>query len=96
MIGIDFRLKKTCFVVALVMTEILNRHSNRRRTRGSKMSDVRKCPKCGGEMQKGSLFGFYGQLTKWTNKESGLVWRGGNDVSAFLCKNCGYIELYMK
>ena len=36
-------------------TEILNLHSNRKQTRGSKMSEVKKCPKCGGEMEVGYL-----------------------------------------
>ncbi len=64
-------------------TEILNLHSNRRQTRGSEMSDVKKCPKCGGEMEKGTLFGdskvFSGMVSvKFTNKFSTsilLVWK---------------------
>lgn len=62
------------------------------------MSEVKKCPKCGGEMQKGSLFGYGGKLIKWTSKESQPLLTMGEtkDISAFLCKNCGYVEIYMK
>jgi len=33
-------------------TEILNLHGNRRQIRGSRMSEVKKCPECGGSDAK--------------------------------------------
>ena len=81
----------------LEKTEIFNLHSNRRRTRGSKMSEAKKCPKCGGKMQKGNLFSTpAGRFIRFTDRESESVWTIGNvsKVDAFACKSCGYIEIY--
>ena len=54
------------------------------------MSEVKKCPKCGGEMKKGKgLAGGYGIIR--------FVKIGdlrGDMAFAFYCKNCGFIELY--
>jgi predicted nucleic-acid-binding Zn-ribbon protein len=56
------------------------------------MNEVKKCPKCGGEMAPGIL-----------SVESGLGWkinwrlkvrRLGENVVAHRCRQCGYTELY--
>lgn len=62
------------------------------------MSEVKKCPKCGGEMKKGYVRGTGGQMypVHFTDKVS--LWGGGNreDTCALACRNCGYIELYIE
>jgi predicted nucleic-acid-binding Zn-ribbon protein len=65
------------------------------------MSEVKKCPKCGGEMEKGTLFGdskvMVGPLpVKFTNKFSSSILLIGKKhrVDAFACKVCGYTEIY--
>jgi predicted nucleic-acid-binding Zn-ribbon protein len=53
------------------------------------MSEVKKCPKCGGEMEKGRDLRGYGSLTL---RKSG-DWFGDMIIPLY-CKNCGFIELY--
>ena len=54
------------------------------------MGEVKKCPKCGGEMEQGNrIAGFGGGIT--FAKRNDLV---GDKIIPFYCKNCGYIELY--
>jgi YgiT-type zinc finger domain-containing protein len=50
------------------------------------MSEVKKCPKCGGEMVSG-------QVTRDVRirKQGDLV---GDNVYALFCRDCGFIELY--
>jgi len=54
------------------------------------MSDVKKCPKCGGEMEIGHLSSAY----YWRHGKSMWTTEIGERVFAYKCKNCGYIELY--
>jgi uncharacterized Zn finger protein len=56
------------------------------------MSEVKKCPKCGGEMEVGYLF----NAPYWTRGRS--RWSIGWDGRVFLykCKNCGYVEFYFE
>ena len=55
------------------------------------MSEVKKCPKCGGEMEKGTRITGYLTIairfTKWGDLK-------GDMIIPFYCKKCGYIELY--
>jgi len=53
------------------------------------MSDVKKCPKCSGEMVRGSRLVSYTEVT--LAKEGNYV---GDTITPFVCKNCRYIELY--
>ena len=66
--------------------------------RSSKMSEV-KCPKCGGEMQKGNLVApMGGRFVKFTDQVSESLWGMPKmeKVDVFACKSCGYIEIYRK
>jgi hypothetical protein len=62
------------------------------------MKDVRKCPKCGGEMKNGYVRGSHAQMypVHFTDKVSS--WGGGKieDTCALASKNCGYIELHIE
>jgi predicted nucleic-acid-binding Zn-ribbon protein len=52
-------------------------------------NEVKKCPKCSGEME----IGFLSNAPRWTRGTS--IWQiGGPRVFAFKCRNCGYVELY--
>jgi len=53
-------------------------------------SEVKKCPKCGGEMEAGYLR----DAPYWRRGKSLLQLGFGPRVFAYRCKNCGYIELY--
>jgi predicted nucleic-acid-binding Zn-ribbon protein len=61
------------------------------------MSEVKKCLKCGGEMQKGNLVvPIDGRFIKFTDRVSEPSWAMPKmeKVDAFACKSCGYIEIY--
>jgi len=54
------------------------------------MSEVKKCPKCGGEMV---------QISRLSNGHAAIQLSNGwlssqGKVIPFCCQNCGYIELY--
>jgi predicted nucleic-acid-binding Zn-ribbon protein len=54
------------------------------------MNEVKKCPKCNGEMETGYL-----RDAPWWRKGTRLPALGfGPRVFAYKCKNCAYIELY--
>lgn len=53
------------------------------------MSKAPKCPKCGETMEKGTRFVSFTEIT--LAKEGQYV---GARIIPFVCKNCGYIELY--
>ena len=56
------------------------------------MSEVKKCPKCGGEMEKGyKLVGESGLLSVRFAKKGDAL---GDQIIPFYCKNCGFIEIY--
>jgi len=48
------------------------------------LSEVKKCPKCGGEMEKGELL---------PRSTLGGFWKPKR-ILPYVCKRCGYIELY--
>jgi predicted nucleic-acid-binding Zn-ribbon protein len=52
------------------------------------MSEGKKCPKCGGEMKRGSLVS-YGKVR--VLKEGDLQ---GDGIQTYYCRNCGFVELY--
>ena len=56
------------------------------------MSEVKKCPKCGGEMEWGTDLRGYGRYI--TLRKSG-DWIGDKIIPLY-CTNCGFIELYLK
>ena len=55
-------------------------------------SEIKKCPKCGGEMTQGilSVEGGLGWEINWRLRKRKL----GEKVVAFRCRQCGYAELY--
>ncbi len=53
------------------------------------MSEVNKCPKCGGTMAKGRGLGSWGGVT-FAKKDDWF----GDKIMAYYCINCGYIELF--
>jgi predicted nucleic-acid-binding Zn-ribbon protein len=56
------------------------------------MSEVKKCPKCGGEMEQDKGLFVYGRVFRLTKK--GDV--DGDRITPFYFKDCGYIEFYNK
>ena len=52
-------------------------------------SEVKKCPKRGGEMVEGKRLVGYVRISL---AKKGDVF--GDNIIPFYCKNCGYIELY--
>lgn len=56
------------------------------------MSEVKKCPKCGGEMEKaGRMVSMSGGGMTFAKRDF-----MANLIIPFYCKKCGYIELYRK
>jgi predicted nucleic-acid-binding Zn-ribbon protein len=56
------------------------------------MQESMKCPKCGSQLEKGSL-GYSGRtaLPFTILKKGDFI---GDRIIPFYCKNCGYIELF--
>jgi predicted RNA-binding Zn-ribbon protein involved in translation (DUF1610 family) len=52
--------------------------------------EIKKCVKCGGEMDIGHLDG----ATRWVRGRDYLVLRIGDRIWGYKCKNCGYVEFY--
>jgi predicted RNA-binding Zn-ribbon protein involved in translation (DUF1610 family) len=59
------------------------------------MSEVKKCPRCGGEMEGGSIRG-YGFNPVWfaSNERKGILGSKTTKTKAYSCKVCGYVEIY--
>jgi len=55
------------------------------------MSEFKKCPKCEEILEKGYLFNTYWTHVKPTSPDPPHL----KTISAYRCKNCGYIELYI-
>ena len=53
-------------------------------------SEVKKCPKCSGEMEEGFLPG----APHW--KAGKGIWGKGDRVFGYKCRDCGYVEFYVK
>jgi YgiT-type zinc finger domain-containing protein len=49
-------------------------------------NEVNKCPKCGGEMIAGTV-----TRDVRIAKQGDII---GDNINAFYCRNCGFIELY--
>ena len=59
------------------------------------MSEVRKCPKCGGDMDRRALrVGGGGYFVELSDSES--VWKMGKHdrIAGYLCQECVFVELY--
>ncbi|MDH5482318.1 MAG: PF20097 family protein [Candidatus Bathyarchaeota archaeon] len=58
------------------------------------MNEVRKCPKCDGEMEQGCIRPGGYMPVRFSDSES--FWFRGRQrkIYAFSCKVCGYTELY--
>jgi len=55
------------------------------------MSEAKKCPKCGGEIEEERLRSYAGADVV-ISKPS--FWGKVKKVKAYTCTNCGFIELY--
>jgi len=56
------------------------------------MSEVKKCIKCGGEMEIGYLPGAF----SWSAGKSLWKIRGPKRILGYACENCGYVEFYLE
>jgi len=56
------------------------------------MSEVKKCPKCGGEMEVGYLT----NASYWRRGRSLWSFGWAGRVFGYKCSNCGYIEFYFE
>jgi len=56
------------------------------------MSEAKKCPKCGGEMEVGYLH----NAPYWRRGRSILGFGWDGRVFAYKCENCGYVEFYFE
>ena len=54
-------------------------------------SEIKKCPKCGGEMEEGFLPG----APHW-KPGRGIFGLRGYRIFGYRCKNCGFVEFYAK
>ena len=52
--------------------------------------EVKKCPKCDGEMEQGEFTPSHIPTHRFLKKGDLL----GDEIIPFYCKNCGYLELY--
>ena len=53
------------------------------------MQEIKKCPRCGNQLEKGNSLGARDGLTML--KKGDFL---GDNIIPFYCTNCGYIELY--
>ena len=53
------------------------------------MSEVKKCPKCGGKMEEGRRL--YAASGVTFAKKGDMF---GDRIIPYYCRNCGYIELF--
>jgi len=58
------------------------------------MSEVKKCSKCGGDMQREKLAGFLGRSIDVTETGEDWMKRKIVPIYAFVCGKCGFAELY--
>jgi predicted nucleic-acid-binding Zn-ribbon protein len=56
------------------------------------MNEVKKCPKCGGQMEIGHLDGTY----NWNKGKTYIRLRHGPRIWGYACENCGYVEFYVE
>ena len=58
------------------------------------MSEVKKCPKCGGKMVEGSEQTLFDAFRCTRPDPKKLKERHGNKIQPYYCKKCGYTEFY--
>jgi len=51
-----------------------------------------KCPRCNGVMEKGYLLGAW----SWISDRKQSNPREAKKIFGYACKNCGYVEFYLK
>jgi predicted nucleic-acid-binding Zn-ribbon protein len=51
-----------------------------------------KCPKCQGEMEKGYLLGAW----SWISDKKQINPREAKKIFGYGCRNCGYVEFYLR
>jgi len=56
-------------------------------------SEIKKCPKCGGEMREGKLRGAAGVYIRFDTSGSWLF-PSYESFEGFMCQKCGFIEFY--
>jgi len=54
-------------------------------------SEVKKCPKCSGEMEIGNL----NDILYWHRGKSVWTFSRSRRIHGFACKKCGYVEFYL-
>jgi predicted RNA-binding Zn-ribbon protein involved in translation (DUF1610 family) len=54
---------------------------------------VKVCPKCGAEMEKGNLRGYGFAKIRFTKSEAILFPKNLENIDAYSCPKCGFIEL---
>jgi len=54
--------------------------------------EVKKCPKCGGDMEIGHL----SNAIRWVHGRSIWTLETGPRIYGYKCKNCGYVEFYVE
>jgi predicted nucleic-acid-binding Zn-ribbon protein len=57
-------------------------------------SEVRRCPKCNGEMEEGERLFSYNDV--YLRRKNLHWWNRSDEVVPLFCRNCGYIELYRR
>ena len=61
------------------------------------MSEAEKCPKCGGEMEKGDIVGYGWASVVFKSRETKLLHGLASKettTTSYSCKICGYVEIY--
>jgi len=59
------------------------------------MSEAKKCPKCGGEMEEGYLIRIdSAKRIVW--RKPGLSGIKTHGISGYKCAKCGYLELFVE
>ncbi len=64
------------------------------------MGEIKKCPKCDSDMERGQLLDLGYATSKaqsWAKQASsvlGLGAKGERKIISFRCKSCGYLENY--
>lgn len=55
-----------------------------------------KCPKCGGEMEKGSIYTVGSRSAVWGQGLKLFGAKNSHEINAHRCQKCGYLESYAK
>jgi predicted nucleic-acid-binding Zn-ribbon protein len=61
------------------------------------LSEAKKCPKCGGQMESGIVRAHGLNPLSFASKEiKGLLGAKVTQTIAYSCKVCGYVEIYRR